>query len=90
MFGAFRLDPARRRLMRDGRNVHMQRKPLDVPIYLANHADRVVTRQELLEAFWSSRIHEEALTRCVSVVRKLLADTREPHRYIETVWGAGH
>lgn len=89
-FGGFRLDPARRRLARDGRRVRIQRKPLDVLIYLVTHADRVVTRQELLAAFWPSGIHEEALTRCVSILRKLLDDTREPHRYIETVWGHGY
>jgi serine/threonine-protein kinase len=89
-FGGFRLDPARRRLTHHVRRVRIQRKPLDVLIYLASHADRVVTRQELLEAFWPGGIHEEALTRCVSIVRKLLDDTREPHRYIETVWGQGY
>ena len=89
-FGDFRLDLARRRLTFNGRRLRIQRKPLEVLIYLASHADRVVTRQELMEAFWHSGSHEEALTRCVSIVRKALDDTREPHRYIETAWGQGY
>jgi DNA-binding winged helix-turn-helix (wHTH) protein/TolB-like protein len=89
-FGEFRLDTARRRLTRGGRRVRIQRKPLDVLIYLVSHSDRVVTRQELMEAFWPSGSHEESLTRCVSIVRKLLDDTQEPQRYIETVWGQGY
>ncbi|MGA9574298.1 MAG: winged helix-turn-helix domain-containing protein, partial [Lysobacterales bacterium] len=89
-FSEFRLDTARRLLSRNGRRVRIQSKPLNVLMYLASRADRVVTRQELMEAFWPSGIHEEALTRCVSIVRKLLDDTREPPRYIETVWGEGY
>jgi DNA-binding winged helix-turn-helix (wHTH) protein/tetratricopeptide (TPR) repeat protein len=89
-FGAFRIDCALRRLSRDGRRIRIQRKPLDVLIYLATHAGRIVTRAELLQTFWRSGVHEEALTRCISIVRKVLDDAREPPRYIETVWGQGY
>jgi DNA-binding winged helix-turn-helix (wHTH) protein/tetratricopeptide (TPR) repeat protein/TolB-like protein len=89
-FGEFHIDPARRRLARGGRHLRIQRKPLDVLIYLASHRNRVVTRDELLEAFWSHAVNEEVLTRCVSILRRLLDDARDPPRYIETVWGEGY
>jgi DNA-binding winged helix-turn-helix (wHTH) protein/tetratricopeptide (TPR) repeat protein len=89
-FGEFHIDCARRRLTRSGRRIQIQRKPLDVLIYLAARPHRVVNREELLEEFWTLSVNEEVLTRCVSVVRKLLDDVREPPRFIETVWGVGY
>jgi DNA-binding winged helix-turn-helix (wHTH) protein/tetratricopeptide (TPR) repeat protein/TolB-like protein len=89
-FGEFRIDCTRRRLLRNGRRIRIQQKPLDVLIYLTRNQDRVVTRHELLEQFWFRTVNEEALTRCISTLRKLLGDTREPARFIETVWGRGY
>lgn len=89
-FDQFRIDCARRRLLREGRPIRIQQKPLDLLIYLARHHTRVVSRQELLDRFWPRTVNEEALTRCVSTVRRLLGDAREPSRYIETLWGQGY
>lgn len=89
-FGEFHIDCGKRRLTRAGRRIQIQRKPLDVLIYLAARPHRVVKREELLEDLWPHAVNEEVLTRCVSVVRKLLDDVREPPRYIETVWGEGY
>ena len=89
-FDDYQIDLARRRLLRGGRPIRIQRKPLDVLIHLARNSDRLVTREELLEAYWDTRSHEEALTRCVSVVRKLLDDPHDSPRYIDTIWGQGY
>lgn len=89
-FGGFRIDFRRRKLSRDHHRLRIQRKPLDVLIFLVEHADRLVTREELLATFWNDGAHDEALTRCISILRKVLADTREPHKFIETVWGQGY
>lgn len=89
-FGEFRIDCIRRRLLHDGRRIRIQQKPLDVLIYLAVNYPRVVSRQELLDRFWFRTVNEEALTRCVSTLRRLLGDSREPPRFIETLWGQGY
>ncbi len=89
-FGDFVLDRSTRRLTKRDRPVRIQQRPLDVLIYLAENRSRLVTRDELLERFWPPAVNEEALTRCISTLRKHLGDARDPPRYVETLWGQGY
>jgi len=49
-FGPFRLDPASGLLLKDGTPVPLTPKAFGVLHYLAARADRLVSKQELLEA----------------------------------------
>lgn len=89
-FGRFVLDRDNRTLLRDGRPVDIQRKPLDVLAYLAENAPRLVPREELLDTFWSRAVNDEALTRCISTLRNHLDDRRDPPACIETHRGVGY
>lgn len=89
-FGEFQIDCGRRQLTRAGQRLRIQSRPLDVLIDLATHHDRIVERRELLDRHWPSVVNEEALTRCISTLRKILGDAREPARYIDTLWGQGY
>jgi DNA-binding winged helix-turn-helix (wHTH) protein len=51
-FGPFRLDPASGLLLKDGVPVPLTPKAFGVLHYLAARADRLVSKQELLEAMW--------------------------------------
>lgn len=86
----FVVDRSARRLLRRETGIKIQHKPLDVLIYLAEHRSRLVTREELLQEFWPRKVNEEALTRCISTIRKVLDDSQDPPRYIETLWGQGY
>ena len=89
--GEFELEPDALRLTRGGAPVHLTRKPFQVLVYLVEHRDRVVSRNELLERFWDGyETNEEALSRCVSTIRTRLGDTEKPARFIETYWGEGY
>lgn len=90
IIGEFRIDVSARKLMKGDARVMIQHKPLDVLIYLAENSSRLVTREELLEKFWPRAVNEEALTRCISTIRKNLGDIEDPPRYIETLWGQGY
>jgi len=62
-----------------------------VLLYLIEERHRLVTRQELLELFWDGHeVYEENLTKCISEIRKALADQRKPHQCIETVPAVGY
>ena len=89
-FGEFRVDLARRTLVRGDTRVRIQKKPLAVLIYLIQEAPRMVPREELLERFWSRAVNDEVLTRCMSTIRKHLEDTEDPPRFIETYRGQGY
>lgn len=89
-FGEFRIDAHKRALYRDQQRIRIQRKPLDVLIYLAQQAPRMVPREELLQKFWSKAVNEESLTRCISTIRGLLDDNRDPPKYLETHHAQGY
>lgn len=90
--GDFEIDPTTRRLQRlGGEVVHLSNRPFKVLLHLIAHRERLVTRTELLDLFWDGRdVYEDALTRCLSTVRKALGDRDGSPRYIETRWAEGY
>ncbi len=92
LIGEFEIEPATRRLRRrDGSPIHLPNRPFQVLLHLVANRDRLVTRPELLERFWDGRdVYEDALTRCLSSVRKALDDQDGRPRYIETRWAEGY
>lgn len=90
-FGAFELDRTTRELLHGGKRVHLAKRPFDVLEYLIAERPRLVGRGELLQQFWSGReVYEEALTRCVSSIRKALDDRDNPPLFLETRWNVGY
>jgi len=55
-------------------------------VYLVENRDRVVSKDDLLEAVWDGRIvSESALTSRITAVRKAIGDSGEAQRLIRTV-----
>jgi DNA-binding winged helix-turn-helix (wHTH) protein/tetratricopeptide (TPR) repeat protein len=87
-FGQFVLDVAAHELRRDGKLVDIEPKALALLVYLLEHRDRVVSKEELLTAVWpNSDVFEASLTTCVSRLRQALG---EHGRSIETQYGTGY
>jgi TolB-like protein/DNA-binding winged helix-turn-helix (wHTH) protein/Tfp pilus assembly protein PilF len=87
-FGPFRLDPSQRSLARDGADVAVTPKAFDILLYLVEHPNRVVTKQDLMKAVWPDTIVEEGnLTQNLSLLRKALGDET---RLIVTVARQGY
>ena len=88
-FGTAVLDERSLELLVSGQPVALERKPLEVLLYLLHHAGEVVTKDELADNLWPGRIlTETVLTRCISMLRHALADD---HRtLIRTVHGFGY
>jgi len=60
------LDDRTLELVVDGIGSELERKPLEVLIYLLRHAGEVCTKDELLASVWSGRIlSETVLTKCI-------------------------
>lgn len=78
-FGPCELDEARRSLSARGREIKLQPRVFDVLCYLIRHRERVVSKDELLEALWPGTVVvDNALQRVVSLVRSALADVGLP------------
>src|SRR5579859_1150514 len=90
-FGQFVLDPARRALSREDSVVSLTPKAFDVLLFLAQNPNRLVTKEELLEAVWGDTFVEEGnLTQYISHLRKALGDNPEDTRLIVTIARKGY
>jgi adenylate cyclase len=74
-FEGYTLDVARNMLHAADREIALRRKSFELLRYLAENADRLVTKEELLKAIWPDvTVSDESLTHCVSEVRQALHD----------------
>ena len=75
LFKTFRLDTANHLLWRNGDRVAIAPKGFDVLAYLIEHAGRVVTQDEILEALWpETHVNPEVLRKYILEIRKALGD----------------
>ncbi len=90
-FEQFVLDPRRRTLSRADSPVSLTPKAFDVLLFLAQNPNRLVTKEELLQAVWGDRFVEEGnLTQYISHLRKALGDNSEDTRLIVTIARKGY
>lgn len=64
---------------------------MKVLLVLASRAKEVVSREQLLDEVWPRTYSgDAALTRCISLLRSSLRDSKDNHRFIETVSKSGY
>ncbi len=90
-FDRFEVDDREFRLSEDGTPVQVEPKALRLLLYLIENRNRLVRKQELLDAVWpDAMVTENALTRVIALLRKALNEDSHVPRYIETVPTAGY
>ena len=73
--GTFTLDLERMSLRGPAGQIEVRRKTFDVLRYLAEHAGRVVPKEELIKAVWPKvTVGDDSLTKCVSELRRALGN----------------
>jgi TolB-like protein len=86
VFGKHILDVARRELWRDSELTALEPQVFDLLIYLIKNRDRVVTKDDVLDAVWGGRIvSESALTTRINAVRKAVGDSGALQQLIRTL-----
>jgi DNA-binding winged helix-turn-helix (wHTH) protein/tetratricopeptide (TPR) repeat protein len=89
--GAFRLELQREQLWRGTEAVRLRPKSFAVLRYLVEHPDRVVTKDELLQAVWpDTAVSEGVLTVCLNELRQALQETARAPQCIATVHRRGY
>lgn len=84
-FGHFRLDPADRRLTRDGATVELNARYLDALVLLVREGGGLVTKARFLDEVWrGTPVTDEALTQCIRALRRALGDDATQPRFIQT------
>jgi DNA-binding winged helix-turn-helix (wHTH) protein len=90
-FADFRLEPDNACLWRGTQAVILTPKAFDVLHYLVSHADRLVTKDMLLDAVWPETTLSDAVVRiAIGEVRRVLGDTAQTPRFIATVHRRGY
>src|SRR5712671_4916141 len=84
-FDRFRFDARTGQLWRDGREVKLTPRAAAVLHLLAERAESLVTKQELLDRVWGGMaVGDDALTSCIQELRGALGDDARRPRFIET------
>jgi DNA-binding winged helix-turn-helix (wHTH) protein len=90
-FAGYRIPAKVDLLYRGTEMVALERRAVQVLRYLAEHSDRVVTKDELLEAVWPDTFTTDGvLKRAISQARRALGDVADQARFIETYHGQGY
>jgi TolB-like protein len=85
-FGDYVLDPERRELSHRAEVVPVGPQVFDLLMHLVSHRDRVVTKDELLQAVWTGRIvSESTISSHINAARKAIGDTGDDQHLLRTV-----
>lgn len=87
-----RIDKTARRVMIDGEEKAFTTKEFDLLTFLAEHPNRVFTKEELFREVWDMDSIGDIATVTVHIKKireKVEFDTAKP-QYIETIWGVGY
>lgn len=91
IFGDYVLDQGRRELTLRGQVVAVGPQVFDLLLLLVSNRDRVVSKDDLLEAVWSGRVvSESTITSHINAVRKAIGDSGEEQRLVRTVARKGY
>jgi DNA-binding winged helix-turn-helix (wHTH) protein/tetratricopeptide (TPR) repeat protein len=84
-FHSYRLDVVNHCLWNGENRVALTPKAFDVLRYLVEHADRLVTQDEILGALWpETYVNPEVIKKYVLGIRRALGDRHEKPEFIET------
>src|SRR5258708_19305709 len=84
-FHSLRLETVNQWLWNGEDRVSLTRKAFDVLRYLVEHADRLVTQNEILEALWpETYVNPEVIKKYVLEIRKALGDRHDTPEFIGT------
>src|SRR5262245_60654948 len=90
-FYDYTLDEGRRELWRTKQLVAVEPKVFQVLLYLLQHRERMVSKEELLKQCWPEAfVSEAALTRCLSKLRKAVQTDGTAPPLIKTLHGHGY
>src|SRR3981189_3886212 len=91
VFQPFGLDTVNHCLWRAEERVRLTPRAFDVLRYLVEHAERLVTQDEILEALWpETYVNPEVIKQYIRGIRKALGDDPEKPSYIETFSRRGY
>jgi DNA-binding winged helix-turn-helix (wHTH) protein/tetratricopeptide (TPR) repeat protein len=91
--GEVEVDLGRYELRRSGRRIKIEKKPMDLLIFLLERREQMVYREDIVKKLWRSDLFIDTEKNVNNIVRKLrtaLGDNADKPRFVETVVGKGY
>lgn len=91
--GDIEVDLGRYELRRFGRRIKLEKKPMELLIFLLGRREQMVSREEIAKRLWRSDLFIDTEKNINNIVRKLrtaLGDNGDKQRFLETVVGKGY
>src|SRR5215813_7419458 len=90
-FDDIQVEPGTFGLLKAGGEVQIEPKTFNVLLFMIENRGRLIEKDELLDALWKdTHVTENALTREIARLRKILRDDPKQARYIQTVHTRGY
>jgi TolB-like protein/DNA-binding winged helix-turn-helix (wHTH) protein/Tfp pilus assembly protein PilF len=92
-FDVYEADPRSGELRKYGLRLPLEQRPFQALLLLLQHANEVVTREELQKVLWPEDVFidfSHALNTTIAKVRRALNDSADKPRFIETVGRRGY
>lgn len=91
LLGNCRVDPGRCRIKRPDGEVRVEPRTMAVLLALVRRAGQTISRDALVAEVWQHpHVSDEALSRCISLLRQALGDNRMQPHYVETIPKQGY
>ena len=88
--GEWVISPKLNSFQKNGQTVHLEPKVMQVLLCLAQARD-VVSKEKLMRTVWADTfVTDDVLTRSISELRKIFADSPKDPRYIQTIPKGGY
>lgn len=87
------LDARRYSLRRSGRNLKLERIPMELLLFLVERRGLLVTREEIIEKLWGKDVFldtDNSINTAIRKIRQALKDDPEQPRFVQTVAGKGY
>src|ERR1700723_3179600 len=91
--GEVEVDLGRYELRRSGRRIKIEKKPMDLLIFLLERREQMVYREDIVKKLWRSDLFIDTEKNVNNIVRKLrpaLGDDADRPPFLETVVGKGY
>src|ERR1035441_1237083 len=91
--GEVEVDLGRYELRRFGQRIKIEKKPMELLIFLLGRREQMVRSEEIVKKLWRSDLFIDTEKNVNNVVRKLrtaLGDSADQPRFLETVVGKGY
>src|SRR6476646_11635257 len=91
--GEVEVDLGRYELRRFGQRIKIEKKPMELLIFLIGRREQMVSREEIVKKLWRSDLFIDTEKNVNNIIRKIrtaLGDDSAKPRFLETIVGKGY